>query len=212
MPKRSNDFQKLVAAVKKALGQGAIVRESEMLPDRLTGALREVDVYIEAIVAGHKVTVCVECVDEDRAASVAWVDEMAAKHQSLPTNRLVLAARKGFTKEALAKAEKLGIEILNYERLDPSSVEALFGGASSLWSKVFSVTPQKVVVHIPAAGVLRGRGRCRSRHDSLQSQRKADGHCSRVGPRRFENKRDKRRVFEAGRSKPQIVRIRIRTP
>jgi hypothetical protein len=70
MPKRSNDFQKLVFAVKKAVDKEVIVRESEMVPDRATGGLREVDVYIEEVVAGHKVIVCVECIDEDRPASV----------------------------------------------------------------------------------------------------------------------------------------------
>jgi hypothetical protein len=154
MPKRSNEFQKLVFAVKKAAGKDAIVKESEFLIDKVTGQKREVDVYIESVVAGHKVVVCVECVAEGRAASVTWVEEMMAKHQSLPTNCLVLASRKGFAKAARKKAEAAGIQILNYESLGQSAVDRLFGGASSLWSKVFALTPSKVVIRVAADASL----------------------------------------------------------
>jgi hypothetical protein len=156
MPKRSNDFQKLVFAVKKAAGKDAIVKESEFLIDKITGQKREVDVYIESVVAGHKVVVCVECVDEGRAASVTWVEEMMAKHEALPTNCLVLASRKGFADTAVTKAKALGIQLLHYESLDDSSVDRLFGGANSLWSKVFTLNAEKALMRVPASGIFAG--------------------------------------------------------
>jgi hypothetical protein len=45
MPRRTNDFQKLVFQIERQLAPlGAVVEESAMLPERGTGDLREVDV------------------------------------------------------------------------------------------------------------------------------------------------------------------------
>ena len=62
MPKRTNDFQALIALVERQLAaSGVRVVESEMLADRLTGELREVDVCVHATVSGKDVTLALEC-------------------------------------------------------------------------------------------------------------------------------------------------------
>jgi hypothetical protein len=43
MPKRTNDFQRLVYLVRVNLADGATVTESKMLEDRVTKTMREVD-------------------------------------------------------------------------------------------------------------------------------------------------------------------------
>jgi hypothetical protein len=49
VPKRTNDFQALIVPVERQLAaSGVRVVESEMLADRLTGELREVDVCSSA--------------------------------------------------------------------------------------------------------------------------------------------------------------------
>src|SRR6266478_8348759 len=94
VPKRSNDFQKLVYLVRVNLAAGAIVTESKMLPDRKSKRKRkrEVDVCIEGIVGGHPVMVCIECRDHKRPADVQWVEAIKAKHEGLPTSALILAS------------------------------------------------------------------------------------------------------------------------
>ena len=62
MPKRTNDFQALIALVERQLAaSGVRVVESEMLADRLTGELREVDVCVHATVSGKDVTGSTPC-------------------------------------------------------------------------------------------------------------------------------------------------------
>ena len=100
MPKRTNDFQRLVYLVRVNLADGAIVTESKMLEDRATGTMREVDVCIEGSVGGQNVIVSVECRDHQRVADVTWVEQLKVKHDRLPTNALILASRAGFTPEA----------------------------------------------------------------------------------------------------------------
>jgi hypothetical protein len=86
IPKRANEFQRLIFAIRTNLATGAKVTESRLLRDRLTKRFREVDVCIESSVGGTSIMVCVECRDHARPADVGWVDAMKEKHTRLPTS------------------------------------------------------------------------------------------------------------------------------
>jgi hypothetical protein len=111
MPKRSNTFQKLIAAVHKAIGHEWTVAESVELKDSLTGQNREVDVVAQSIIQGYSHVLSIECRDHKRKADVTWVDCMATKHQFLPTTKLVLWSRSGFFSNAVDKARALKIDV-----------------------------------------------------------------------------------------------------
>lgn len=115
MPKRTNPFQTVVFLIQKNIAGQATVTQSAELADLVTGKSREVDVVIEATVAGHTIRIGVECRDWERKRrprpqTVEWVECMYGKHQSLPTDRLVLVSRSGFTEEAVKKARSYNIE------------------------------------------------------------------------------------------------------
>ncbi len=154
MPKRSNEFQKLVYLVKKQMAGSATVTESKLLVDRLTGTEREVDVCIEGPMGGHDLVIGIECRDHTRRADVTWVESMKAKHERLPTNALVLASRSGFTGEALRIAKLSGIETLSLQGMDEDTVDRVFGECGSLWAKEFTLSPTKVVLRVTAVGDL----------------------------------------------------------
>ena len=105
MPKRTNAFQKLVLHVQKQLAADCEVTESAPVIDLHTGEPREVDILIKKLVAGEVLSIGVECIAHDRPATVEWVDEMIGKHQSLPTDVLVLVSESGFTESAARKAQ-----------------------------------------------------------------------------------------------------------
>jgi hypothetical protein len=154
MPKRSNEFQKLIYLVRKNLAAGATVTESAMLPDLLTGRKREVDVCVEGTVGGDQVRVCIECRDSARRADVGWVDAMKAKHDRLPTHALILASRSGFTPEAHEVARRYKIEALSVQQVDDADFKTLLGAKSTLWSKTVAVTVQKVIVRVVSTATL----------------------------------------------------------
>ena len=107
MPKRTNDFQALIALVERQLAaSGVRVVESEMLADRLTGELREVDVCVHATLSGKDVTLALECRDHKRKADQIWIDTLRGKYANLPVDKVIAVARAGFTKAARAAAEK----------------------------------------------------------------------------------------------------------
>ena len=91
MPKRSNDFQRLVYLVRLNLAAGAHVTESKMMRDRLTRRFREVDVVIKGKVGSQPVVVCVECRDHKRVADVTWVDttDLAIRSACHPSKLLL---------------------------------------------------------------------------------------------------------------------------
>jgi hypothetical protein len=117
MPRRSNRFQRLITLINGVLGTDAHVVESAMLPDKIIGELREVDILISTNVSGYEVNIAIEVAGRRRRADTPWVESMHSKHSSLPTNKLVLVAESGFTSTALKKATFLGIEQLQLKLL-----------------------------------------------------------------------------------------------
>lgn len=142
MPERTNQFQRLVAAVHEELGAGWSVKESKMLTDSRTGEQREVDIVAEASVGGYRLNISIEVRDRSRAADVTWVEGLSQKHADLPTSKLVLWSATGFSQQALTKAHSLGIEVVTPLSLDaaPWAVIAreLIGGTVKFVQPVFS--------------------------------------------------------------------------
>ncbi len=108
MPKRSNDFQKLMHLLHRHFSSNAAVTESKMIRDRLTGREVEVDIVIETTVSDYPISVAIECISESRPATVEWIHEMKGKHDSLPLDKLVLVSQSGFTKRGLRKFGQCG--------------------------------------------------------------------------------------------------------
>src|ERR1700689_4272350 len=118
MTKRTNDFQKLIRMLTQLLGDNAVVEESKMLADLVSGDPREVDIYAEGTFAGHTVNIGIECRDHKRRQGVGWVEQMHSKHERLPTNLLILVSPRGFTAPAIAKASSYGIKTIALTQAD----------------------------------------------------------------------------------------------
>ena len=113
MPQRTNAFQKLLLLLHQQVAQGAIIIESRLLKDRLTGKEAEVDIVVETTASGYPLILSVECIDRSRPATVEWVDQMWGKHEHLPTDKLVLISSAGFSKAASERARARGIDVLS---------------------------------------------------------------------------------------------------
>jgi hypothetical protein len=149
VPQRTNEFQRLIAAIQANLAPGAQVEESAMLVDSATGTRREVDVCIRGQVGNHAVTVSIECRDRTRGGDVTWVDEMHAKHLRLPTNLLVLVThRKRFSKEARNVAKLHGIRTVVLADVVASDPERLFPGLQSLWTVAWHIEIERVSITV----------------------------------------------------------------
>lgn len=147
MPERHNLFQDVVALVHRHLAGDALVEESAMLSNVLTGKLREVDVTITGSVAGQEVIVSVEATKGGRRATVDWVERMVGKHKNLPTNKLILVADAGFTQQArqLAVAEG-AVPLEPQEGVDLE--KQVIGGLTSVWAKGYQLFPESTRVTV----------------------------------------------------------------
>lgn len=112
MPKRSNDFQRLVKIIHEAISkvEGASVTESAMLPEP-DGTLREIDILLERKIADIPLRLAIECRDRSRKSDVDWIDGLIGKFRSLKIDKIVAVCRKGFSAAATAKAVANNIDL-----------------------------------------------------------------------------------------------------
>lgn len=105
MPKRSNDFQKLILFIEQQLAaENAVVRESVMLTPLDGGEDLEVDVLIEAALGRHRLLLAIECRDHRRPATKEWINELVGKYAVLPVDKVIAVSRSGFTRGAKQRA------------------------------------------------------------------------------------------------------------
>lgn len=116
MPKRTNDFQKLILLLHQQLGpEGATVTESNLIRDEDTGDLREVDITVEYGEGDRHITVLIECRNHRRAQTVHWVEELIGKYVNRQGRAIVAVSASGFSRSAKRKAMKHGILPLSIE-------------------------------------------------------------------------------------------------
>src|SRR6266852_4573708 len=104
MPKRTNDFQRLIYLIHHQLMGEATVTESKFLYDSAADSNREVDIVIEIQAGEYPLIIGIECQGRGRVATVEWVEQMATKHKTLSTNKLILVSQSGFTPTSRNKA------------------------------------------------------------------------------------------------------------
>src|SRR2546423_3686608 len=141
MPKRSNDFQKLIYLIHHQLAGNAIVTESKFLHDKAANIDREVDIVIETQVGDYPLLIGIECQGRGRVADVAWVEQMKSKHESLPTNKLILVSQSGFTEAAHTKAKSYGIETMTMGQAVRADWNFLVGRTTTIQIEKWGIEP-----------------------------------------------------------------------
>lgn len=118
MPARTNKFQRLVYEIERQLAPlGAVVEESAMLPERVSGELREVDILVSLDKGHHRVRIGIECQDKSRPATKQWVEATAKKHEELGINKTVLVSSSGFYSAARRRAESLFMSVIDFANI-----------------------------------------------------------------------------------------------
>jgi restriction endonuclease len=133
MPRRTNDFQELIALINRQLAPaGAVVTESAIREDALTHHGREVDITIQHELAGYPITVIVECRDHDRPQDVTWIDALIGKYLHQVAH-VVAVSSSGFTNQALDKAKAVGITTMAIEEARDTNWQKWVAAMKSIW-------------------------------------------------------------------------------
>jgi len=139
MPRRSNEFQRLVFLLQNQLADpAATVVESAMVVDWNTGSEVEVDIVVRLVANDVQLRLGFECTAEARPATVEWIREMWGKHSSLPIDKTILVAKRGFTKEAKQFAESKSMVTLTLDEAISASWATWLTAMSNL--RIGSIT------------------------------------------------------------------------
>ncbi len=111
MTKAGNAYQELAALVAKALDPEADIQTGQWIegPD----GDREVDVAVRGTVDGAPHFIHIECKDWKRPVDIQAIDNLDSKRHDLSADAAILYSNSGFTKNALRKAERVGIDAVS---------------------------------------------------------------------------------------------------
>jgi len=111
LAKAGSEYEELVSLVAKALDPNAEIRMSQWVegPD----GNREVDVELRGIVDGKPHFILIECKDWKRPVDIQQVDKLDSKRSDLSADAAMIYSNSGFTKKALRKADRIGIDTVS---------------------------------------------------------------------------------------------------
>lgn len=128
------------------------VTPSAMVPDVITGALREVDILVETVACGHPLNIGIECRAHKRPQSVTCVETVRATHADLPVHKSVLVSQSGFTKAALEKARHYGIEAITPAEVTPEFVGEVVNNLDKVVTKRAHFHVKTVLLQVAMPG------------------------------------------------------------
>jgi len=111
------EYQEAVACLyEQAEGVGTL-RRNVMIPDKITGQHRQVDVLIEIETKGHVIRVLIDAKFHANPIDVKVVEEVLTLAEATRANKAVIVAPNGWTKPAEKKAlhESCDLRILSVE-------------------------------------------------------------------------------------------------
>lgn len=109
MPKRSNEFQRIVAAAQQMFSLPNAKITSPALITSILGIQREIDLLIEVNSGLETYSTAIEAKDHKRPLDSTAIDEIIGKYQDLPIKNIIVVSRK-FTSNAIKKAKAFGIK------------------------------------------------------------------------------------------------------
>lgn len=150
VPKRTNPFQQVVKLVYEHLAaSGVAVKESHMLTDRVTKSPREVDVALISEPAdGVEVIVAIEATGRKRKLDLPAVEALLAKHNDLPTSKLIIVSNAGFYDDAREKAEHGKAIPVTPEEVEADPARAVVSRLGSVWAKTLELAPESVAIWV----------------------------------------------------------------
>jgi Restriction endonuclease len=109
MAKAGDEYRELVGKVMETLDPGSAVKTEQWItgPD----GERDMDVEVRGTRNGIYQFIVVECKDHARPIGIGFVDAFESKIRDLKPDRAIMFSNSGFTRDALKKANRVGIEM-----------------------------------------------------------------------------------------------------
>jgi hypothetical protein len=119
--KAGDAYRELVGTVMAALDSGSAVKTEQWItgPD----GERDMDVEVRGTINGTPHFVLAECKDHARPIGIGFVDGFESKIRDLKPDRPIMFSNSGFTRDALKKAGRVGIEIASAMKAGDGAVK-----------------------------------------------------------------------------------------
>jgi hypothetical protein len=162
MPKRTNDFQRLIHYIYSQLApKDVCVIESALLREHPNNVEREVDILLEQNIFGMAMRIAIECRGRSRTDDIEWIDSLIGKFQNLDVHKVIAVSKSGFSKGAITKAAASSIETRTLKQALDTDWSAEFAKITLLsWTRATSVEakvttiPQISQLHYQACFVV----------------------------------------------------------
>lgn len=122
MAKAGDDYQAIVEAVARAVHKDAKVTVGDWVegPD----GQRDMDVRVQPPGSGP---LLLECKDRSRPIGIGVIDALESKRRDLGVEAALIYSNSGFTRQALLKAERVGIGALSAVKADDDRIRLFIG-------------------------------------------------------------------------------------
>ncbi len=135
------EYQEAVAVLYEQTGGFGNVSKNIMVPDKITGQPRQVDVLIEIEAKGHSLKLMVDAKFHAVPIDVREVESVLALAEAIGANKAIIVAANGWTEPARKKATHTGCDLLLF-----SVDEALDWIVSDKWTMCPSCEADCVVL------------------------------------------------------------------
>lgn len=111
------EYQEAVAVLYEQAEGFGNVRRNVMVPDKITGQSRQIDVLIEIEAKGHSLKMVVDAKFHTTPIGVREVESVLALADAVGANKAIVVAANGWTEPAKRKADHVGcgLELLSVE-------------------------------------------------------------------------------------------------
>ena len=105
------EYQDAVGELYNNMEKIGHVKKNILIPDKITGQNRQVDVWLEALLGDCKIKILVDAKLRSVPIDVKDVEEVAMLADAVKANKAIIVTNNGWTKPALKKAEFLSMDI-----------------------------------------------------------------------------------------------------
>jgi hypothetical protein len=112
-------FESLVAQIQKELAPECTVAQNQMLPGRLSGIDRQVDILLRGQAGQFDLMIVIDCKDYKRPVNVKCVEEFIGMVEDIGAHRGAMVSSNGFSASAKARGARAGVDL--YTLVDSAS-------------------------------------------------------------------------------------------
>ncbi len=125
MGRKGRKFEQLIEVLEKhALNKEGTITSPGYLNDKVTHQIREVDILIKSKIGNSGISIILECRDRKGRQDSTWIEQLNSKLKDLEADKIIAVSSSGFTKPALEKAKRYGIETRTFGEIDKTIVES----------------------------------------------------------------------------------------